>query len=90
MRHYTLNLSDISDRDALHARLSGALMLPDYYGRNLDALKDCLTDIQTDFEIVINGYDIMHKAMEMYAEAFRNVLYEISKENKHIKITYNS
>lgn len=33
-----LHLADLPDRAALHDLLVGALKLPDYYGRNLDAL----------------------------------------------------
>jgi ribonuclease inhibitor len=39
-----LHLADLQDKNALHDLLIGALNLPDYYGRNLDALYDILTE----------------------------------------------
>lgn len=38
-----------------HDYLMEALDLPDYYGKNLDALYDCLCEIEADIEIVNAG-----------------------------------
>ncbi|WP_296883593.1 barstar family protein [uncultured Methanobrevibacter sp.] len=35
-----------------HDYLADALNLPDYYGKNLDALYDCLTEIYCDIVLV--------------------------------------
>ena len=34
--------------EAIHEQLAQALQFPDFYGRNLDALYDCMTEVQTD------------------------------------------
>ena len=39
-------------RKSGHDYLAEALNLPDYYGKNLDALYDCLCEIEADIEIV--------------------------------------
>ena len=44
MTHIVLDGSAIRDREGLHALLAERLSLPEHYGRNLDALHDCLTD----------------------------------------------
>lgn len=61
-----LHLQGIADKAALHDRLTQLLDLPDYYGRNLDALYDILTergeqtvlwvypDVQADIQL--DGY----------------------------------
>ena len=41
---YILNCKYLTDRAAAHPYLAKLLALPDYYGNNLDALYDCLTD----------------------------------------------
>ncbi|GAA4844018.1 hypothetical protein GCM10025787_26960 [Saccharopolyspora rosea] len=51
----------------LHRDLAAALDFPDYYGANLDALNDCLSDVawceygasreSTGFVLVLDGYD---------------------------------
>ena len=38
-----------------HDYLKEALNLPDYYGKNLDALYDCLTEIECEIELVNAG-----------------------------------
>ena len=38
-----------------HDYLAEALNFPDYYGKNLDALYDCLTEISCEIELVNAG-----------------------------------
>ncbi len=40
-----VDLSEVKKVEALHAALNEAFEFPEYYGGNLDALHDCLTDI---------------------------------------------
>ena len=40
-----LDLAGAADASGLHTALATALDFPDYYGRNLDALNDCLGDL---------------------------------------------
>ena len=40
----TIDLAKVDTIETLHARLKRALHLPDYYGANLDALYDVLTE----------------------------------------------
>ncbi|MGW1890720.1 barstar family protein [Streptomyces sp. NPDC002004] len=40
-----LDLTGVADKDAFMARVSGTLELPGWFGRNWDALADCLTDL---------------------------------------------
>ncbi|MFD0418544.1 barstar family protein [Streptomyces sp. NPDC127108] len=41
----TLDLTGVLDKDAFMDRCARALELPDWFGRNWDALADCLTDL---------------------------------------------
>lgn len=36
----------VDSRETLHQRLTELLQLPAWYGRNLDALHDCLTELR--------------------------------------------
>ncbi|MFD8546217.1 barstar family protein [Streptomyces sp. NPDC059649] len=40
-----LGLEGVADKAAFMDRCAGALRLPDWFGRNWDALADCLTDL---------------------------------------------
>ena len=53
MRHLIIDGS--IGMDAIHELLERELSFPEYYGKNLDALYDCLTEVQEDVELeVIN------------------------------------
>ena len=41
--------------DAVYDYLSEELQLPSYFGRNLDALHDCLTDISAPTRLILTG-----------------------------------
>ena len=45
----------LSTADAVYDYLSEELQLPPYFGRNLDALHDCLTDIGAPTRLVLTG-----------------------------------
>lgn len=45
MTEYTVDCGLMKDRTSVHDALQRSLPLPDYYGRNLDALYDCLQEL---------------------------------------------
>ncbi len=42
---YRIDLWNVRDKSGFMARVSTALRFPEYFGKNLDALHDCLTDL---------------------------------------------
>ncbi len=75
------------DRQAAHSHLAQRLALPDYYGRNLDALYDLLTQIGTDTELVLRDSDALVKTLGRYGKALMDTLADAAKENPHLKLT---
>ena len=55
MRTIKLDLNKMTSLPALHNYLHKALELPEYYGMNLDALHDCLTELAVPTELVISA-----------------------------------
>mgnify|MGYP002514582791 FL=1 len=53
-----------------HDYLKEALNLPDYYGKNLDALYDCLTEIDGEIELV-NADEVESDIIETFTDASR-------------------
>ena len=53
MKTYILNFKDKETSDSLHDYLASMLDLPKHYGRNLDALYDCLTSITAPTSIKV-------------------------------------
>ena len=75
MMKATLNGQEILCCGAFHARIARALDFPDYYGKNLDALYDCLTDLPEGSELVITHFDALETSLgSRYALLIRRVL----------------
>jgi ribonuclease inhibitor len=71
-RRCVLDFARLPDADALHDALADALALPAYYGRNLDALWDCLmTDVAGPIEIVLRRADRAAPALAPYVALLR-------------------
>ena len=56
MNNITLKLDKFSEKNEIHNYLKKKMKFPDYYGGNLDALYDCLTDISSDTAVDIRLY----------------------------------
>ena len=56
MKQIVLDGNILADAARVHDYLMEMLEFPEYYGKNLDALHDCLTDLE-DVEITITSPD---------------------------------
>ena len=53
-----------------HDYLKKALNFPEYYGKNLDALYDCLTEISVETEIcIVGGEDLSKELINTFKDA---------------------
>lgn len=86
MKKLILDSERISDRDSLHTTLKRVLNFPDYYGRNLDALRDCLTDVSEEVMIYIDLGE-MHEKLGGYAYSVVEVLRDSANENNRVHVT---
>ena len=79
-----LDGNKITNRETLHDTLTSFLHLPDWYGRNLDALYDCLSDIQEETEIRLIHEEALEDYLGQYAKALQKAIYEACQENPMI------
>ncbi|MCQ2507336.1 MAG: barstar family protein [Dorea sp.] len=79
---YFVDATKLTDKDASHAYLKEALDLPDYYGGNLDALFDCLSEMN-ETEIVVENVE---NAGEYYVRII-TIMLGASQENDGLEIT---
>lgn len=68
-----LDAAMLRERIPAHDYLKEALALPDYYGRNLDALYDCLTELdETEIRFVnldAAGDSYFSRVLDLFQEA---------------------
>lgn len=57
MKEITIDCSQITKESQLHQALFEALRLPEWYGHNLDALFDCLTELEEDTHLILQSWD---------------------------------
>lgn len=65
--------------------LAQAMGFPEYYGKNLDALYDMLTDYTEDIGIEIKALTV-NSPVENYVECIKIVMQEAQLENSHISL----
>lgn len=82
MKHCVLDGSIIETKEQLHDILQQELDLPEWYGRNLDALYDCLTDGTEEMQIEIRNKEALEKHLGRYAKALERVLRDVGAEKQ--------
>ena len=78
----------IQNRAELHDALARELALPDWYGRNLDALFDCLTEPMEDTELVILHGEALREHLGFYANTLQIVLRRAAEENPGLRVIW--
>lgn len=71
-----LDTGSVADKEGFMAAVSAALALPGWFGRNWDALADCLSDIPADTMLVWDGWTDMARAAPRSTEVAIEVLVE--------------
>ncbi len=84
MEKYTLDCTGITDKAALHRALAQVLRFPDWYGHNLDALMDCLTDLEAPTQLRLLGWNELGEWKDGFAETF----IDASLENPDLTIIF--
>ena len=87
MKKVILDFTCAETREEIHEILKRELDLPEYYGNNLDALYDCLTDIREDTAVGIY-YTIDGSPAGAYQERLRRVFSDVEEENSHLAVFF--
>ena len=81
-----LDCRQMTDRQAAHAYLKQALSLPEYYGNNLDALFDLLTEREAETVLVLACWQQLDDLRGSYGVALLDTLREASEENPKLEV----
>ena len=82
-----LDCRQMTDKQAAHAYLKQTLSLPDYYGNNLDALYDVLTEWAEPAELVLTHWRLLGSQLGDYGVSLLETLREASEENPSLEVT---
>ena len=88
MKTAILNGKKIPDRAALHAALSRELSFPPYYGNNLDALHDLMTEAAEPIRIVLIGKAAFEENLGVYFTRFLRVLEDAQEEGGRLTVEF--
>ena len=80
MKKIVLDGKYLCNRDVAHTYLQEALELPDYYGKNLDALYDLLTSLPETVEIDLAYKDQMLEQLGAYSTSLLLTLQQAEED----------
>ena len=76
------------NRRAVHDHLAEQLHLPDYYGRNLDALYDLLTERNAPLRLVVQHRDVLLAWLGEYGTALCQTLEDADRVNPGLQVLF--
>lgn len=81
-----LDASAVTGRSELHDLFAQTLSFPEWYGRNLDALHDCLTALTEDVRVTVAEDELIGTLGERYVRTLLRLLRDCAEENPHIQL----
>lgn len=87
-RRLTLNAKRMTTREQAHAHIKARLRLPEWYGNNLDALNDCLGEINRPTRIIVRFAPILKESLGAYGTKILDVLEHAAEENPSMQISF--
>ena len=88
MERIILDCERITTGEAFHTAISLALGFPGWYGGNLDALHDLLTERTTDTALQLHGWQNAKAALGPYGTRLEKVLVISARENPCLTIEF--
>lgn len=86
MREILLDGRDFTSRGVAHDLLQARLDLPAYYGRNLDALFDCLTELGEPTHITLTYAEALAEGLGAYGSLLIRVLADAARDNPRLTL----
>ena len=88
MTEFAIDLSEMYGPDDLHKQLEEILPLPEYYGRTLDALYDCLTEQSEGWSLRFTNTADAEATLGKYMRSFKKMCERAVKESDCLEITF--
>ena len=84
MKEYIIDCAMMTDRAAAHEYLAKVLEFPEYYGKNLDALCDCLSEMDDCRVTLLNPAAL--NALGEYGSTLRSVFIDVSMNSSGFEL----
>ena len=75
--------------DDLHDYLKKVMRFPSYYGRNLDALADCLSELGPHVTVILSDAEAMKAGLGVYGDRILRVFSDMSSERNSFNFVIN-
>ena len=85
MNYVILDGREMTDKQTAHIYLQKQLDLPDYYGKNLDALYDCLCE-KGKLQIIVSYVREMQDNLRRYADNIIGTLEAAAEKNPKLSV----
>ena len=86
--HYIIDCRLMTDKASAHAYLKDVLSFPAYYGNNLDALYDVLTERNSPFLITIEHTDALKSSLSEYGAALLETFSDAAENNPNLTVIF--
>ena len=83
-----IDAARLTNREDMGVYMKQAFNLPDYFGRNLDALKDCLEEVDEETDVVLDRECIEIMCANPYAYKVLLVLGRAAENNPNLHILF--
>ena len=89
MKKVVLDFNGLDSKEEIQEYLAEKMKFPFYYGRNLDALYDCLTDICEPVAIVLNMPNSREdNHLEFYLDKLYRTLKDAEQDNGNLAVFF--
>nr|WP_325225486.1 barstar family protein [uncultured Oscillibacter sp.] len=86
MAEIVLDGLELRSLEEVHDRFAQALALPEWYGRNLDALFDCLTDLSEPVTVRLLHQEVLEGRLDRRGRALVRLLRRAAAENPQVTL----
>jgi len=86
MKFAIIDGNSVTSMEDIHASLARQLEFPEWYGGNLDALHDCLTDFHEDVDLSIVHPEALFERLGSAYVRLTRVLSDAAEENPYLKL----
>ena len=81
-----LNCALLREKESAHEYLKRQFAFPDWYGKNLDALYDELTEYRKPLTVKLVGREQMEAFLGRYGEMLIDTFLDAAKENGYLDV----